>query len=315
MNKKTKVNSQSKVKSNLGHKFLAVGAVLTLSLSLGACTNSEPTQKEQVKKTNEMVEKKEEKKEIGFKERKVSVDYSQKPEEVLSKYTEEGMNQFKLNYPDTYSMEFALKNIGKDLPAFKGKTMDGKTFDTKDYKGKDMVISVVKTTCPVCQKMTPIIGEKAKSNEDIKFVSLYPVDKKNDVKSYMKKHKEIKQSNTLVSDDNSWMKKYVVDQFNVAQVPTFIFVDKTGKISYTYIGQTDSVLFDEMLKKAFEDKKLYDYVRTETYKVDEQGNEIKEEAFIEDESSDVEEVAVAQKEKTAVDKKKLKDKPVEGKKQ
>lgn len=283
MNKTLKVTRQ---------KVLAIGAVLSLSLTLGACTWSSgntdtPKNQEQVKKSNEMVknEKKEEKKEVVFKERKVAVDYNQKPEEVLSKYTEEGMNQFKLNYPDTYSMEFALKNIGKPLPAFKGKTLDGKTFDTSKHKGKPMVISVVKTTCPVCQKMTPIIGEKMKANKDVQFVSLYPVDKKSDVKSYMKKHKEVNATNTLVSDDNEWMKKYVVDQFNVAQVPTFVFVDKNGKIAYTYIGQTDSVLFDEMLDKAFKDKPLYDYIRTETYKVDEKGNEIKEQAFLDSDST------------------------------
>lgn len=212
---------------------------------------------------------------VTLKETPVVVDYTAEAEDILAQYTEEGMSHFKLNFPDTFSMEYALKNIGKTLPAFEGKMVNGKTFSSKSLKGKPYVLNVSKTTCPVCEEMSPVISAFGK-NEKIPVISLYPVDKTAEVDTFRTKLKAGKTNVALVADKNPWLKKFAVETLNIAQVPTLIFVDESGRISYTYIGKTDEVLLKDMKEKAFGNEKLYNFVRTEVIKVDEDGKEIKE---------------------------------------
>jgi thiol-disulfide isomerase/thioredoxin len=254
-----------------------LGAVMIVSTG---CNGTEPTEQAPADKNEPIIiaeaktDTKEED-EVQLKETPVVVDYKAGAEDILAQYTEEGMSRFKLNFPDTFSMEYALKNIGKTMPNFEGKTVAGKEFSTKSLKGKPFVLNFSKTTCPVCEEMSPIIKDFG-VNESIPVVSLYPVDKSAEVETFLTKSKADESTIALVADTNAWLKGLAVNTLNIAQVPTLIFVDEDGRISYTYIGKTDEVLLKDMKEKAFGDEKLYDFVKMEVVKVDADGNEIKE---------------------------------------
>lgn len=220
--------------------------------------------------------------EVHFKERPVEIDYSKEPEEILAMYTEEGMNLFKVNFPDTLSMHYALKNIGKNPTEIKGKLMNGEEFTLSEYADKNIILIFSKTTCSICKEMGPILAEIEEENPDVMFVNIFPVDNKKDIEGFYKDLKMELPKYVMSLEDNEGLKDLAIDEYKVEQVPTFVFVDNTGKISYTYIGSKDKIMFQDMIDTAFGEKKLYDYVRMVTVRVDEDGNEIVEEELIDD---------------------------------
>lgn len=260
-------------------KRCSMAGLLGAVLLFAGCTNEPKEQAPAEKNEPLLIAEKtvdEAEEEVQLKEVPVKVDFSLGAEEILSKYTEEGMSRFKLNYPDTYSMEYALKNIGESFEGFKGTTIDGKEFSTESLTGKPFVLNFSKTTCPVCEEMTPV-AETFGLDKSIPVISLYPVDKTKDVEAFRKKAKASKETVVLVADQNDWLKEMAVGNLNIAQVPTLIFVDADGRISYTYIGKTDGILLADMKEKAFGNEKLYTYLKTIVVKIDKDGNEIVEE--------------------------------------
>lgn len=213
---------------------------------------------------------------VLLKEKPLVINYEAEAADILAQYTEEGMSRFKLNFPDTFSMDYALRSVGKQMPNFEGVTVAGKEFSSESLKGKPFMINFSKTTCSVCEGMTPILKSFGES-ESIPVISLYPVDKTAEVETFLKKTKADDATIALVADTNDWLKELAVETLSIAQVPTLIFVDAEGRISYTYIGNTDEVLLKDMKEKAFGDEKLYNFVKTEVVKIDANGNEIKEE--------------------------------------
>lgn len=266
--------------------------ILLISASLVACgqndkesTNEEEEKTEQVEdvKTEKDDTEKEDKPEISFKEVPVEIDYSKEPEEILANYTEKGMNLFKVNFPDTLTMNYALKHIGQIAPEIEGKTLDGEDVKLSELKGNNVLVSFNKTTCSVCKEMSPIIKEITDDNKDLVVINVFPVDNNEDIKTYYKELDLEVPANTLSFENNEKLKEVTVNEYHIDQVPTYIFVDKEGKISYTYIGNKDKIMFQDMVNRAFGEEKLYDFVRTVTIRVDENGNEIKEEELIEEE--------------------------------
>lgn len=260
------------------------GVILSIGALLGACDDKTEQVKEKEKLTEVAAD--EQTNEIQLKEKKVSVDYTKTPEEILANYTEKGMNLFKVNFPDTLSMNYALKNIGKEAPSITGTTVDGKTVDLSKLKGKNVLISFSKTTCSVCKEMSPVVKGVLEDNKDVVLLNVFPVDNEQSIQAFYKGLKQEVPKNTLHLEKNKELKKIAVEQYQIEQVPTYVFVDKSGKISYTYIGNKDKVMFQDMINTAFGEEKLYDHVRTVTVHVDANGNEVKEELLIDEDSVD-----------------------------
>lgn len=265
----------------IGLAFL-VGAILV------ACgVSSEEDQPKKLVVEEEEVEKTEEvEDEVFFKEEPVVVDYSKSPEEILVNYTEKGMNQFKVNFPDTLSMNYALQNIGKEAPEIKGKTLDDKEISLSDLKDKKVIINFSKTTCTICADMEKVMSSVQKDNEDIVFLNVFPVDKNKDIQAYYKKLKKDVPKNALSLEANKGLKELAVDDYKIAQVPTFIFVDEKGLISNIYIGNKDATMFQDMIDTAYGNEKLHDNLRTVTIRVDKDGNEIVEEKLVDEDGVD-----------------------------
>lgn len=238
-----------------------------------------------------------EKEEVQLKEIPVTIDYSKSAQEILTDYSEEGMSRFKLNYPDTYSMEYALKTIGQEMPDFKVTDTNEKTLTSDNLKGKPYIVNVSKSTCEVCHEMAPVIQKLEKNGDKIPVLNFYPVDTAADVKAHRDKTKWSKESIAVVGDKNPVVKELAIDKLAIATVPTLLFVDSDGKISYINIGLTDEVLLSDMKEKAFGDEKLYDFVRKEMVKVDKDGNILKQEPLAEKEPVEDDKPADIKKEK------------------
>lgn len=265
--------------NKLWKQICLTGLTVLFSALLVACGN-QPNDK--AKTETHVAKEKKTDEEIFFKEKPVQIDYTKAPEEILANYTEKGMNDFKVNFPDTLSMNYALKNIGKKAPEITGKTIDGKDIKLSALKGKNVLISFSKTTCSVCKEMSPIIKQVSDANKDIVFINVYPVDNNDAIKTYYKELKEPVPANTLSLEMNKNLKDLAVNSYQIDQVPTYVFVDSTGKISYTYIGNKDKIMFQDMIKTAFGKEKLYDNVRTVTVRVDKNGKEIVDDKLVDE---------------------------------
>lgn len=261
------------------------GLTILMGTSLVACGQTSHDTKETTKTSEVKVEKKTEQ-QVSFKEKPVVIDYAKTPEEILANYTEKGMNAFKVNFPDTLSMNYALKNIGKAAPEITGKTMDGQEVKLSVLKGKKVLISFSKTTCSVCKEMLPVIKEIAEKNADLVILNVFPVDSNKDIETYYKELNQEIPANTLSLETNQHLKDVAVKDYQIEQVPTYVFVDESGKISYTYIGNKDKIMFQDMIGTAFGKEKLYQNVRSVTVRIDKDGNEIKDEQLIDKDGVD-----------------------------
>lgn len=277
------MKSSNNVRRTRKHVILT-GVLGTLMVVGTACGVQEPKEQapglkqEKVTVATTKSNKEDVKEEPAFtmKEVPVKIDYSKDPEEILSMYSEEGMSRFKLNYPDTYTMEYALKNIGKEMPEFSGKDLNGKDVTSKTYKGSNYVVNISKSTCEVCEEISPVIQKLEQGKNKIPVVSIYPIDKESDVSKHREKTKWEKTTTALVAEKNPDLKALAVDELKVSTVPTLLFVDETGRISYINIGLTDDILMKDMKEKAFGKEKLYNFVRKDIVKVDKDGNVVKD---------------------------------------
>ena len=252
-------------------KILLTGMLGVVVLSGVGCATFEKKEQAPSDNTSQQVasvdKTKEEEPEVELKEIPLVVDYAKTATEILAYYTEEGMSRFKLSYPDTYSMEYALKTIGRKMPSFNGKDMNGTTISSKDFEGKSYIVNVSKSTCEVCTELAPVIQSLEKNADAIPVINMYPIDDSKEVKAYREKTKWSNDSLVLVGDKNKSIKKLAIDDLSVETVPTLLFVDKSGRISYINIGLTDDILLNDMKEKAFGSEKLYDFVKKEIVKV------------------------------------------------
>ncbi|MFJ8531397.1 TlpA family protein disulfide reductase [Bacillus sp. NPDC094106] len=241
----------------LRKSFVGLMAFAVCGMMLGGCQS-----KDTAKETQQT------KKEDTYTERKVSVDYSKPAEEILLSYTEKGMNEFKRNFPDKLAMDFALTSIGKDAPDFEYKNIKGETVKLSELKGKKVVLDFMRNDCPVCKESLPTVTKMKETYKDVVFLPIFPKDSKEEIEKFFKDLNLEVNENSVAGKDNG-ENLSIVKNYNLKLVPSFIFIDEFGKISYTWIGSTDEKIFKDTMDTAFGKKKLYDFVKTE--KIDKNG--------------------------------------------
>jgi peroxiredoxin len=141
------------------------------------------------------------------------------------------------HYPDRTIMktlqdgtvEFHLQKIpqeGAQMPQFSVTTLDGKTINAADLKGKVIVLSFWFIGCPACMEMEPKLNAfKAKfaDRDDVVFLAMTP-DPAASVKKYLAKAK----FDYIQGVDA----KAAMEPFVYGVYPKNIVIDRTGKIVY-----------------------------------------------------------------------------------
>lgn len=173
-------------------------------------------------------------------------------ENILLTYNEQGMKLLKAYYPDTESMEIALRNIGNTLSDLKLKDINGLEVSINKYKGKKVVFEVMQDSCEYCKASTSAIDSEIKKREDVIVVPIFLNSTKEGIEQFYNEV-GIEKPKEIWIDDN----KDIAKEFNLTKTPALIFVDENGKISLIKQQDYDEVTIKDDLIVAFDNEKLY----------------------------------------------------------
>lgn len=168
-----------------------------------------------------------------------------KEEKQVPAASDEELNQLYNNImssqveeePEQDTVEEGLE-IGLKAPNFELKTLDKKSIQLSDLKGKKTLINFFATWCHPCQIEMPIL-EKF-SNEHSKEINIIAIniDPKANVKGFIKK---LGISFPVLLDE----KGHVNNKYQVLAIPTSYLVDEKGIIINKHIG----VITEQQLNK------------------------------------------------------------------
>ena len=132
--------------------------------------------------------------------------------------------------------------VGDMAPIWELKDIDGKKHTLTDYRGKVVFIDYWATWCGMCRKARPVLKklhEQFKTNKDVAFISINCLEKGD------KPLAELKRYGYTYPQMLNGSKTY--RQYGVKSLPTFVILDKTGKIVHRSSGFDDD-LVDKMSK-------------------------------------------------------------------
>jgi thiol-disulfide isomerase/thioredoxin len=125
---------------------------------------------------------------------------------------------------------------GKKFDSFSAYDMSGKLVDTKQLKGKVLVINFWFTTCPPCKAERPYLNkivDDYKSDTNVVFIAI-ALDQKIQLEPYLKEY-EFKYN--IIPEG-----KKIADSYDLPGYPTQVIVDKEGKVAFhtvSYYSVTD----------------------------------------------------------------------------
>jgi len=138
----------------------------------------------------------------------------------------------------------AYTKTGDKVPAFELKTLDGKTVNTEDLKGKVLYINFFTLSCPPCMREMPEIeAEIWKGIKSENFVML--AIGREHTKEQLQKWAKKKGLTLPIAADTD---RSVYKNFAKQMVPRHYIIDKTGKIIYQHQGYNKKE-FEKMIKK------------------------------------------------------------------
>lgn len=115
---------------------------------------------------------------------------------------------------------------GKKFDPFSAYDMKGNLVDTRQLKGKVLVINFWFTTCPPCKQERPYLNkivDDYKSDSNVIFIAI-ALDQKEQLEPYLKNN-EFKY-NVIPAG------KKIADSYKITGYPTQVIVDKEGKVAF-----------------------------------------------------------------------------------
>lgn len=122
--------------------------------------------------------------------------------------------------------ETSAFKTGKKFDGFSANDMNGNLVDTKQLKGKVLVINFWFTTCPPCKAERPYLNkivDDYKADPNVVFIAV-ALDQKEQLESYLKEH-EFKY-NVIPAGKN------IADSYDIPGYPTQLIIDKEGKVAF-----------------------------------------------------------------------------------
>ncbi|MDQ3072280.1 MAG: TlpA family protein disulfide reductase [Bacteroidota bacterium] len=131
---------------------------------------------------------------------------------------------------EKYHKEFSF--VGSSAPDFNLKNLDGSVINLSDLRGKVVLLDFWSVTCAPCLKAIPSSNEfqSAFKNEDFVLVTIC-CDSGDSAWRTVIKNKKWQGTHLFANNQ-----KLLMHMYNVGAFPTYILIDKNGKIAGTVEG-------------------------------------------------------------------------------
>ncbi|MCX5236506.1 TlpA family protein disulfide reductase [Streptomyces prunicolor] len=140
-------------------------------------------------------------------------------------------------------------------PNLSGKTIDGKTLSTADYKGKVLVVNVWGSWCSPCRAEADNLVQvaKATANKDVQFVGLNTRDTSTDPAVAFEKKYQVPYP-SLYDPTGKLMLRFKKGTLNPQAIPSTIVIDRDGKIAARALQALSEEKLREMLDPVIAEK-------------------------------------------------------------
>lgn len=140
-------------------------------------------------------------------------------------------------------------------PDLSGKTIDGKTLNTADYKGKVLVVNVWGSWCSPCRAEADNLVQvaKATANKDVQFVGLNTRDTSTEPAVAFEKKYAVPYP-SLYDPTGRLMLRFKKGTLNPQAIPSTIVIDRDGKIAARALQALSQDKLREMLDPVIAEK-------------------------------------------------------------
>lgn len=177
---------------------------------------------------------------------KSTLKYSSKPTEIINGIIAVASTKELKEEIKSYLDKFSNLAEGKQAPSFQLLNASGSKTALADYKGKYVYIDVWATWCGPCKKELPDY-EKLKADykgKNIEFVSVCVWDSKENWEKFRAEKKLNGEHLFIAGQTNNFTESYMIQG-----VPTFILIDREGKIISANADRPSSKEVRERLDK------------------------------------------------------------------
>ncbi|TCK01317.1 UNVERIFIED_ORG: redoxin [Anoxybacillus amylolyticus] len=154
------------------------------------------------------------------------------------------------------AQQYAATFLGKQAPNFSFADQNGTIHSLQTFKGKKVLLEFASTSCPTCQHVQPILNRWIKKQEQLHWIEVFPIEPKTAVERFLKRTSDKGNHLVLMASDhpNTTTPEQLIEQYKIDYVPTFLFIDESGTIQMTYIGNVDETTLDRLNRLAFQSK-------------------------------------------------------------
>ncbi|MFJ9631946.1 TlpA family protein disulfide reductase [Streptomyces sp. NPDC091280] len=140
-------------------------------------------------------------------------------------------------------------------PDLSGKTIDGRTLDTADYKGKVLVVNVWGSWCSPCRAEADNLVQvaKATADKDVQFVGLNTRDTSTEPAVAFEKKYAVPYP-SLYDPTGKLMLRFKKGTLNPQAIPSTIVIDRDGKIAARALQALSEEKLREMLDPVIAEK-------------------------------------------------------------
>jgi thiol-disulfide isomerase/thioredoxin len=137
-----------------------------------------------------------------------------------------------------------------ELPTIEGGTLDGDSFDSRNYLGKVLVINVWGSWCPPCREEAPALRKVSEEtrDQDVQFVGIDVRDNDAAALAFERRYKITYPSITTADSGPAMLAFGSVLPRNA--IPSTLVVDRRGRVAARVIGRTTYVTLRELVTEA-----------------------------------------------------------------
>jgi len=127
------------------------------------------------------------------------------------------------------------------LPSARFTALDGEPLELESFSGKPIVVNLWATWCPPCIREMPVLRDAQQKNKDITFVFINQGESHATVSAFLQS-RGLALSNVALDPTMTAMRDW-----NAGALPTTVFLDATGRIADSRIGELSAATLSQRL--------------------------------------------------------------------